>query len=59
LSEAYENLGRVDLRLGRKDEGRKWLTRALGIYDELSKRSAISAEYAKVPDRIKKELSRE
>ena len=56
LSEAYENLGRVDLRLGRGDQGRKWLARALAIYDELSGRSAISAEYAHVPDRIRKEM---
>jgi non-specific serine/threonine protein kinase/serine/threonine-protein kinase len=56
LSEAYENLGRVDLRLGRKEEGRKWLVRALAIYDELTARGAVSAEYAKVPDRIKSEM---
>jgi non-specific serine/threonine protein kinase/serine/threonine-protein kinase len=56
LSEAYENLGRVDLRLGRKEEGRKWLTRALAIYDDLSTRGAISAEYAMVPDRIRSEM---
>jgi non-specific serine/threonine protein kinase/serine/threonine-protein kinase len=56
LSEAYENLGRVDLRLGRGEAGRKWLARALAVYDELSARGAISAEYAHVPDRIKKEM---
>jgi non-specific serine/threonine protein kinase/serine/threonine-protein kinase len=56
LSEAYENLGRVDLRLGRKEEGQKWLGRALAVYDDLGSRSAISAEYAKVPDRIRAEM---
>lgn len=59
LSEAYENLGRVELRLARKEEARKWLTRALAIYDDLANRGAISAEYAKVPDRIKNELGHE
>jgi tetratricopeptide (TPR) repeat protein len=56
LSEAYENLGMVDLRMGRGQEGRKWLADALGIYDELEKRGAISAEYAEVPARIRKEM---
>jgi hypothetical protein len=32
------------------------LREALKIYDELAARRAISAEYAHVPDRIKKEL---
>ena len=56
LSEAYENLGRVDLRMGRTQEGRKWLGQALRIYDELGARSAISAEYASVPARIRGEM---
>jgi non-specific serine/threonine protein kinase/serine/threonine-protein kinase len=57
LSEAYENLGRVDLRLQRQQEGRKWLARALAVYDELARRGAISAEYAGVPDRIRREIA--
>src|SRR5262249_49551964 len=56
LSEVYENLGKVDLRMGRVLQGRKWLADALGIYDELEKRSAISAEYAEVPARIRREM---
>ena len=57
LSEAYENLGRVQLRLERREEGRKWLGRALAVYDELGGRGAISAEYAVVPDRIRREIT--
>jgi non-specific serine/threonine protein kinase/serine/threonine-protein kinase len=57
LSEAYENLGRVQLRLERREEGRKWLARALAVYDELGGRGAISAEYAVVPDRIRREIA--
>jgi tetratricopeptide (TPR) repeat protein len=56
LSEAYENLGRVAHRLGQEQRARTYLNDALKIYDALRDRNAISAEYAEVPDRIKKEL---
>jgi non-specific serine/threonine protein kinase/serine/threonine-protein kinase len=56
LSEAYENLGRVARRLGQQQRARAYLNDALQIYDDLRTRGAISAEYAEVPDRIKKEL---
>ena len=56
LSEAYENLGRVALRLGQKERGNTYLRDALKVYDELSARGAISAEYAKVPARIRSEM---
>jgi Tfp pilus assembly protein PilF len=56
LSEAYENLGRVAHRLGQEQRARAYLNDALKIYDNLRERGAISAEYAEVPDRIKKEL---
>ena len=57
LSEALENLGRVALRQGRGAEGRACLKEALRIYDDLRARNAISAEYAQVPGRIRKELA--
>jgi serine/threonine protein kinase/tetratricopeptide (TPR) repeat protein len=57
LSEALENLGRVALRMGRVPEGRAHLGNALRIYDELRVRGAVSAEYAQVPDRIRKEMA--
>ena len=57
LSEAYENLGRVANRLGKKRQAVALLNDALKIYDELKSRGAISAEYAAVPARIQKELS--
>ena len=56
LSEAYENLGRVAYRLGQEQRARAYLNDALKIYDELRARNAISAEYAEVPARIKREL---
>jgi Tfp pilus assembly protein PilF len=56
LSEAYENLARVDLKLGRRQEARKRFTQALAIYQELERRGAISAEYAAVPARIRKAM---
>ena len=56
LSEAYENLGRVALRLGQKEKGRNYLREALKIYDELGARGVISAEYAHIPARIRSEL---
>jgi eukaryotic-like serine/threonine-protein kinase len=57
LSEAYENLGRVEMRLRQKQRAVANLREALRIYEELEARGAISAEYALVPDRIKKELA--
>ena len=57
LSEAYENLGRVAAVLRHRDRAQAQLTEALKIYDGLSARNAISAEYAQVPDRIRKELA--
>jgi len=57
LSEAYENLGRVAHQLKQKDRARSELKEALRIYEALAARNAISAEYANVPDRIKKELA--
>ncbi|MEO8371042.1 MAG: protein kinase [Candidatus Solibacter sp.] len=57
LSEAYENLGRVSKVLGQQDRARTLLNDALKIYDDLQARGAVSAEYAKVPARIQKELS--
>jgi serine/threonine protein kinase/tetratricopeptide (TPR) repeat protein len=57
LSEAYENLGRVAMRLNQKERARTNLNDALRIYTELAARGAISAEYAEVPERIRKELS--
>jgi serine/threonine protein kinase/tetratricopeptide (TPR) repeat protein len=57
LSEALENLGRVALRLGRGADGQACLKEALRIYDDLGARGAISAEYAQVPDRIRKEMA--
>ena len=57
LSEAYENLGRVALRVGRRDDARKRLAQALAMYQELGARGAISAEYAEVPDRIRREMA--
>ncbi|MEO8597431.1 MAG: protein kinase [Candidatus Solibacter sp.] len=57
LSEAYENLGRVALKLGQKERARALLKDAQQIYDDLSARGAISAEYSQVPARIQKELS--
>jgi serine/threonine protein kinase/tetratricopeptide (TPR) repeat protein len=56
LSEAYENLGRVAKQLGQKEQGQSYLREALKIYDELSARGAISAEYAGVPGRIRSEM---
>jgi Tfp pilus assembly protein PilF len=58
LSEAYENLGRVAAKAGQRDRARNYLREALNIYDELGARDAISAEYAWVPDRIRKEMTR-
>jgi serine/threonine protein kinase/tetratricopeptide (TPR) repeat protein len=58
LSEAYENLGRVALRLGQKERGNAYLRDALQIYDELRARGAISAEYADVPARIQREMTK-
>ncbi len=58
LSEAYENLGRVAHRLGQKERGNAYLRDALEVYDELSKRGAISAEYAGVPARIQSEMTK-
>jgi tetratricopeptide (TPR) repeat protein len=58
LSEAYENLGRVALRVGAKERGNAYLREALKIYDELGARGAISAEYAEVPARIRNEMGR-
>jgi len=57
LSEAYENLGRVAAVLRQKERARSHLNEALKVYDGLAARSAISAEYAQVPDRIRKELA--
>src|SRR5207244_8424322 len=57
LSEAFENLGRVAVRQKRPDLARSSLHEALHIYEELAAREAISAEYAHVPDRIRKEIS--
>ena len=57
LSEAQENLGRVANLLGQKQQAVALLNDALKIYDELQSRGAISAEYAGVPARIRKELS--
>jgi non-specific serine/threonine protein kinase/serine/threonine-protein kinase len=57
LSEAYENLGRVAALMKRQDRARTQLTEALKIYEGLAQRNAISAEYAHVPDRIRKEMS--
>jgi non-specific serine/threonine protein kinase/serine/threonine-protein kinase len=57
LSEAYENLGRVAAVLRQKDRARNQLNEALKVYEGLAARSAISAEYAQVPDRIRKELA--
>jgi eukaryotic-like serine/threonine-protein kinase len=56
LSEAYENLGRVALRMGREGRGREYLREALKVYEDLSARGAISAEYAAVPARIRSEM---
>jgi len=57
LSEAYENLGRVAAVLRQRERARAQLNEALRIYDGLAARSAISAEYAHVPDRIRQELA--
>jgi non-specific serine/threonine protein kinase/serine/threonine-protein kinase len=57
LSEAYENLGRVAAVLQQRDRARNQLNEALKVYDGLAARNAISAEYAQVPQRIRKELS--
>ncbi len=57
LSEAYENLGRVAALLRQTGHARSQLNEALRIYDGLAERNAISAEYARVPDRIRKELA--
>jgi non-specific serine/threonine protein kinase/serine/threonine-protein kinase len=57
LSEAYENLGRVAMRLNQTDRARTQLREALRIYEELARRGAVSAEYADVPGRIKRELA--
>jgi non-specific serine/threonine protein kinase/serine/threonine-protein kinase len=57
LSEAHENLGLVSLRLQRKELAKSELKEALRIYEVLAARGAISAEYAQVPDRIRKELA--
>jgi len=57
LSEAYENLGRVAAVLRQRARAQAQLNEALKIYDGLSARNAISAEYAQVPDRIRKELA--
>jgi tetratricopeptide (TPR) repeat protein len=57
LSEAYENLGRVAAKSGQTDRARNLLREALSIYEELGARDAISAEYAWVPGRIRKEMS--
>ncbi len=57
LSEAYENLGRVAVVLRQKERARTQLNEALKVYDGLAARSAISAEYAQVPGRIRKELA--
>jgi non-specific serine/threonine protein kinase/serine/threonine-protein kinase len=57
LSEALENLGRAAQRLGEKERGNSYLREALKIYDELSARGAISAEYAGVPARIRGEIA--
>ena len=57
LSEAYENLGRVALAVGeRRSAANAYLRDALQIYDDLRARGAISAEYAAVPERIRREL---
>jgi Tfp pilus assembly protein PilF len=56
LSEAYENLGRVALQRSQKERGHAYLRDALAIYEELAKRGAISAEYAEVPARIRREM---
>jgi non-specific serine/threonine protein kinase/serine/threonine-protein kinase len=57
LSEAYENLGRVAMRLKQRDRAQAQLNQALKIYQDLETRGAISAEYADVPARIRKELN--
>jgi non-specific serine/threonine protein kinase/serine/threonine-protein kinase len=57
LSEAYENLGRVAALQRRQDRARAQLNEALKIYQVLAERNAISAEYAHVPDRIRKEMA--
>jgi tetratricopeptide (TPR) repeat protein len=57
LSEAHENLGLAAFQLRRKEQARSELKEALRIYDVLAARGAISAEYAQVPDRIRKELA--
>jgi eukaryotic-like serine/threonine-protein kinase len=57
LSEAYENLGRVAAVLRKQDRARAQLNEALKIYQGLAERNAISAEYAHVPDRIRKEMA--
>ena len=57
LSEAYENLGKVFMKLQAYDRARPYLQDALKIYEELKARGAISAEYAEVPARIEKELA--
>ena len=56
LSEAYENLGRVADRLGNHGRARALLNDALRVYDELLARGAVSAEYAAVPERIRREM---
>ena len=49
---------RVAAKAGQRDRARNYLSEALSIYDELGARDAISAEYAHVPDRIRKEMPR-
>lgn len=57
LSEAYENLGRLAARLGQRERALERLNEALKIYEALAARNAVSAEYAQVPERIRKELA--
>jgi non-specific serine/threonine protein kinase/serine/threonine-protein kinase len=57
LSEAYENLGRVEAKLGQRGRALERLNEALKIYEALAARNAVSAEYAQVPGRIRRELA--
>ena len=50
-------LGRVAAVLRQQERARAQLNDALKIYDGLAARNAISAEYAHVPERIRKELA--
>ena len=57
LAGAYENLGSVFEHDHKCGPARAYYAKALNVFDALSARGALSAEYAGAPGRLKKSIA--